>query len=197
MVGINLSLLVMLYNIAKGPWSDRRRLPVHHINHLAFPNIYSIAPEKRDRRSFATEVWWYWKTPSSCQDQFHFILNTGKLQVLFVFYFFIIFFLSLYYTGWAVRWKSKNYYPCPRQNSISILKNEHDNFNLHFPSNNLDFFWGVCVVYLDNEVIFTFLANSYPLLASSTTYNLTSYWNKLVLVRFLALIWPILISLLG
>lgn len=61
---------------------------------------------------------------------------------------------------------------------LALLKNEHDIFNPYFPSNNLGFFWGKCVVYLD-KVIFTFRGNSYLLLASSKKYGLT-YAMKLI-----------------
>ena len=36
------------------------------------------------------EVWWLFETPASCQDKFHFSLNTGKFQELFVFLYLLI-----------------------------------------------------------------------------------------------------------
>ena len=64
----------------------------------------------------------------------------------------------------------------------AILKNEHDTFNVNFPSNDLEFFRGQCFVSLDKEVIFTFLKSgtvNYLSLASSTTCSLT-YVKKLI-----------------
>jgi len=36
------------------------------------------------------EVQWLFETPASCQEKFHFSLNTGKFQELFVFLYLLI-----------------------------------------------------------------------------------------------------------